>query len=100
MSGGASIYILRCADNSYYTGITKRPLEERFGEHVNGALPGCYTFSRRPVVLVYSEHHELIAEAVATERRIKGWSRARKEAYIRGDFDRLVQLAKRRGGNG
>jgi putative endonuclease len=95
---GASIYILRCADNSYYTGITKRPLEERLSEHVNGAFHGCYTFTRRLVVLVYSEHHERIAEAVATERRLKGWSRAKKEAYMRGDFDRLTQLAKRRGG--
>ena len=100
MSGGASIYILLCADGSCYTGITRRPLEERFGEHVNGAFPGCYTFSRRPVVLAYSEFHERIDEAAATERRIKGWSRAKKVAYIRGEFDRLTKLAKRRGGSG
>ena len=97
---GASIYILRCADGSFYVGITRRPLEERFSEHVNGTFRGCYTYSRRPVVLTYSEFHERIAEAVATERRIKGWSRAKKEAYIKGDFDRLTQLAKRRGGKG
>ena len=98
MSGGAYIYILLCSDGSYYTGITKRALEERFSEHVNGAYPDCYTFRRRPVELIYSEFHERIAEAVATERRIKGWSRAKKEAYIKGDFDGLVRLAKRRGG--
>ena len=98
MSGGAFIYILACADGGYYAGITRRSLEDRLSEHVNGAFPGCYTFHRRPVVLAYSELHERIA--VATERRIKGWSRAKKEAYIKGEFDRLSKLAKRRGGSG
>ena len=98
MSGGASIYILLCSDGSYYTGITRRPLEQRLSEHENGLIPSCYTFLRRPVVLVHSEHHERIDEAVATERRIKGWSRAKKEAYMRGDYDRLSKLARRRGG--
>jgi len=99
MSGGASIYILLCADGSYYTGVTRRSVEERFSEHVNGSIPGCYTFFRRPVVLAYSELYERIDEAIAAERRIKGWSRAKKEAYIRGDYERLSKLAKRRGGN-
>lgn len=96
--GGASIYILRCEDGSYYTGITRRTVDERVGEHATGASPGCFTFARRPVVLVYSEHYERIDEAVAAERRIKGWSRAKKEAYMRGDYQRLSALAKRRGG--
>jgi putative endonuclease len=55
--------------------------------------PG-YTFTRRPVKLVFSEHYERIVDAIAAERRIKGWSRA-KEAYMRGDFPALVALAKR-----
>jgi putative endonuclease len=92
---GASIYILRCADGSYYTGITRRSVEERLSEHMQGLIPGCYTDSRRPVILAFSEHYERIDEAVAAERRIKGWSRAKKEAYMRGDFPALVQLAKR-----
>ena len=98
MTDGASIYILRCSDGSYYTGITRRPMEQRFSEHVIGLYPDCYTFSRRPVVLAHSEHYERIVDAVATERRIKGWSRAKKEAYMRGDFGRLSELARRRGG--
>ena len=98
MTGGASIYILRCADGSYYTGITRRSVEERVSEHAAGVIPGCFTFSRRPVLLAYSEHYERIDEAVAAERRLKGWSRAKKEAYIRGDYERLSKLAKRRGG--
>ena len=98
MTGGASIYILRCADGGYYTGITLRSVEARVSEHAAGVIPGCFAFFRRPVVLAYSEHYERIDEAIAAERRIKGWSRAKKEAYIRGDYERLSKLAKRRGG--
>jgi putative endonuclease len=92
---GASIYILRCADGSYYTGITRRSVEERLSEHMQGLISGCYTDARRPVKLLFSEHYERIDEAVAAERRIKGWSRAKKEAYMGGDFPALVELAKR-----
>ena len=63
-------------------------------EHAQGLMPR-YTFMRRPVKLVYSEHYERIVDAIAAERRIKGWSRAKKEAYMRGDFSTLVALAKR-----
>lgn len=91
---GASIYILLCADGSYYTGITRRSVEERVSEHAQGLITG-YTSTRRPVALAFSEHYERIDEAVAAERRIKGWLRAKKEAYMRGDFPRLVTLAKR-----
>jgi putative endonuclease len=92
---GASIYILRCVDGSYYTGIRRRSVEERLSEHMQGLIPGCYTDARRPVKLMFSEHYERIDEAIATERRIKGWSRAKKEAYMRGDFPALVELAQR-----
>ena len=92
--GRASIYILLCSDGSYYTGITRRSVEERVSEHAQGLLPG-YTFTRRPVKLVFSEHYERIVDAIAAERRVKGWSRAKKEAYMRGDFSALVALARR-----
>jgi putative endonuclease len=94
---GASIYILRCADGSYYTGVTRRSVAERLSEHALGLDQDCYTFRRRPVTLVHAEHYARITDAVATERRIKGWSRAKKEAYIRGDYPTLVALAKRSG---
>jgi putative endonuclease len=93
---GASIYILQCADGSYYTGITRRSVEERVSEHAQGIIDGCYTQTRRPVKLVFAEHYDRIDEAISAERRIKGWSRAKKEAYMRGDFSALVELAKRR----
>jgi putative endonuclease len=92
--GGASIYILQCSDGSYYSGVKRRSVEERVSEHAQGLMPG-YTFTRRPVKLVVSEHYERIVDAIAAERRIKGWSRAKKEAYMRGDFSALVALAKR-----
>jgi putative endonuclease len=95
---GAFIYILQCSDGSYYTGITRRDVDERVSEHAQGLVEGCYTASRRPVVLVFSEHYDRIDEAIAAERRIKGWSRAKKEAYMRGDFERLSILARRRRG--
>jgi putative endonuclease len=91
---GASIYILLCSDGSYYVGITRRSVEERVSEHAQGLMPG-YTFTRRPVKLVFSEHYERIVDAIAAERRIKGWSRAKKEAYLRGDFSALSALATR-----
>jgi len=86
--------ILLCSDGSYYTGVTRRSVEERVSEHARGLTPG-YTFLRRPVKLVFCEHYERIVDAIAAERRIKGWSRAKKEAYMRGDFSALVALSKR-----
>ena len=91
---GASIYILLCSDGSYYIGITRCSVEERVSEHAQGLLPG-YAFTRRPVKRVFSEHYERIVDAIAAERRIKGWSRAKKEAYMRGDFSTIEALAKR-----
>ena len=92
---GASVYILLCADGSYYTGVTKREVDERVSEHAQGLVPGCNTAKRRPVRLAFSEHYERIDEAVAAERRIKGWSRLKKEAYMRRDFVALPGLSKR-----
>jgi putative endonuclease len=91
---GASIYILLCSDGSYYAGVTRRSVEERVSEHAQGVMPS-YTFTRRPVKLVFSEHYERIVDAISAERRIKGWARAKKEAYMRGDFPALAALAKR-----
>jgi len=93
---GANIYILQCADGSYDTGITRRDVDERVSEHAQGLVEGCYTASRLPVTLVFCEHYDRIDEAIAAERRIKGWSRAKKEAYMRGDFERLSVLARRK----
>ena len=95
MTSGAWLYILRCADGSYYTGTTRATLELRLAEHNSGHYDG-YTSKRQPVTLVYSQWFERITDAIAAERQVKGWSRAKKEALIRGDFDALKVLAKRK----
>jgi putative endonuclease len=89
---GAYVYVLRCADGSYYVGSTRVELEQRIGQH-NAAHFGGYTRKRRPVTLVYHEHFDRITDAVSAERQLKGWSRVKKEALIRGDFDLLRSLA-------
>lgn len=86
-------YLLRCADGSYYAGHTD-DLEARLVAHDSGALGG-YTATRRPVALVWSEMFEEREQAFQAERQIKGWSRAKKEALIRGDFAALRSLASR-----
>ena len=87
-------YILRCRDGSYYTGHTDH-LEVRIGQHQSGAIRG-HTHSRRPVTLVWSQDFETRLEAIEAERRIKGWSRAKKEALIAGDWALLSLLARNR----
>jgi len=93
---GADLYILRCADGSYYVGTARNGLEARVAEH-NAGTYGGYTSTRLPVSLVFSQHFESINDAIAAERQVKGWSRAKKEALIDGDWQRVQALAKRRG---
>jgi putative endonuclease len=95
MDTGAWLYILRCADGSYYVGTTRKSLDERLGEHNAGLYDG-YTARRRPVTLVFAQHFEMITDAIAAERQVKGWSRAKKEALIAGNWERVAELAKRR----
>jgi len=92
---GAWLYILRCADGSYYTGTTRSDLEIRISQHETGHFDG-YTATRRPVTLVFSDYFDQIVDAIAAERQIKGWSRAKKEALIAGRFDLLPGLSRRR----
>jgi putative endonuclease len=92
---GAFLYILRCVDGSFYIGVTRTTLEIRIAQHNSGALRG-YTATRRPVALVFSQWFERITDAIENERRLKKWSRAKKEAFISGDFMALRQLAARR----
>lgn len=91
------VYMLKCADSSYYVGLAQVDLQRRVAQHNEGLLGG-YTARRRPVHLVFSQAFERYDEAIAMERRIKGWSRAKKEALIAGDWARIRELAKRRKG--
>ena len=80
-------YMLRCADGTYYIGHTDN-LETRLAEHNNGRIPG-YTATRRPVELVWNDTFPSRIEALAAERKIKGWSRARKAALMQGERGQL-----------
>jgi putative endonuclease len=95
MNDGAYLYILRCSDGSYYVGTTRSTLEIRIAQH-NAGIFGGYTESRRPVELVYSAWFERITDAIENERKLKKWSRAKKEAFIRGDTASLKDLSRRR----
>ena len=88
------IYILRCSDGTYYTGHTD-DLERRIAQHQMGALPG-YTHDRRPVELVFSETFTDRIDALERERQVKDWSRKKKEALIRGDWNAVSDAARSR----
>jgi putative endonuclease len=79
-------YILKCRDDSYYSGITNN-IEHRLQEH-NKGIGAKYTRGRRPVKLVYSEKHSNISDAKRREAQIKNWPRTKKEQLILG-FPRL-----------
>ena len=87
-------YLLRCGDGSYYAGHTDN-LDHRIGQHRIGRGSD-YTARRQPVALVWSQHFSSRLEALAAERQIKGWSRAKKEALIAGDWARISLLAQSR----
>ena len=88
------VYILRCRDDSLYIGYTAN-VEARLKAH-NMGLGAAHTYKRLPVELVYFEPHPTRLAAIRRERQLKGWSREKKQALIRGDLDRLRSLSKRR----
>jgi putative endonuclease len=72
------VYILKCRDYSYYTGHTDN-LDNRIFQHQNKLIPGCYTYTKLPVQLVYSQDFSTREEALTAEQQIKGWSRRKKK---------------------
>lgn len=89
------VYILKCVDESYYTGITN-DLERRISEHQAGLYQRSFTYKRRPVTLVFVQTFQQVADAISFEKQVKGWSRAKKEALIEHNFEGLILLAKSR----
>ena len=87
------VYILKCSDNSYYTGFTNN-LERRFREHSSGKNKDCYTYDKRPLGLVWFETFNDVLNAIAVEKQIKGWTRRKKEALIKVDWDKLMLYSK------
>ena len=88
------VYILRCADQSFYVGLTQ-DLDARLKAH-NDGRGAAYTFKRRPVSLVYSERYESDTQGLARERQLKRWSRSKKQALVAADLQRLKYLSTSR----
>jgi len=86
------VYILRCADGSYHTGHTDN-LDLRVAKHQSGEIE-TYTRNRRPLKLVFAQECASRLAALTAERQIKGWSRKKKEAMIRGDWNEVGRLAR------
>jgi predicted GIY-YIG superfamily endonuclease len=87
------VYVLRCRDKTYYCGHTDN-LELRMDQHMQGLIG--YTARRKPVELLWFTDFSAREEALAVELQIKGWSRAKKEALMRNDWETVKQLAKSR----
>ena len=86
------MYILLCADGSYYTGSTNN-LELRLEQHQNGEGAN-HTKKRLPVELIYFEQFDRIDHAFNREKQVQGWTRAKKEALINGFPEELKRLAE------
>ncbi|MCZ8107530.1 MAG: GIY-YIG nuclease family protein [Burkholderiales bacterium] len=93
---GCWLYILVCADGSYYVGTTRHADPQmRVAEHNLAACGTAYTAARLPVSLVFVEHFQRTTDAIAAERQVKGWRREKKEALIARAFTLLPALAAR-----
>ena len=89
------VYILKCSDNTYYTGFTSN-LKNRFFEHQQGKHIKSYTYKRRPLELVFYAEFSEAGFAIEKEKQIKKWSKAKKEALINDEYEKLPNLAKKK----
>ena len=87
------VYILKCADGLFYTGFTN-DISRRFNEHQQGLNKSCFTFKRRPLELIFHQEFNDVKQAIYFEKKIKGWTRLKKQALIKGDFDMLQILSE------
>ena len=92
------VYIVKCSDGSYYTGITN-DVDRRINEHNDGIKPDSYTYTRRPVELVFNYEFNDVEQAILFEKQIKGWSRKKKEAILMiiGNYCHSCPLTKKKG---
>jgi putative endonuclease len=85
------VYMLLCADGSYYVGITN-DVERRVWEHNAGTNLTAYTHSRRPVQIAHASSFSQVEDAIRWEKQLKGWSRAKKGALANGDWGAVHQI--------
>jgi putative endonuclease len=88
-----TVYIVECKDGFYYIGVTN-DLERRLWEHDTGYNKHCFTYERRPVKLKYYEVTHDIKQAILREKQLKGWSRKKKQALFKEDWEELKKLSK------
>ena len=86
------VYMLQCFDGTFYVGVTN-DVERRIAEHRAGHVAGSYTSLRRPLRLVYAGEFQRVEEAIAFEKRLKGWSHQKKRAFDERDWPLLKRLA-------
>ena len=86
------VYILKCADSTYYTGHTDN-IDQRMAQHGDG-MGARYTAKRRPLKLLWATDCQTREQAWELEKQIHGWSRVKKEALMRGDFAALPALSR------
>lgn len=89
------VYILSCADGSYYTGVTSNSTQ-RLEDHQHKKHLNSYTSKRLPVELAFYCTFSEITMAIETEKQIKKWSRVKKEALINEEYELLPNLAKKK----
>ncbi len=87
------VYILQCADQLTYTGVTNN-IARRFEEHQKGLNKNCFTYKRRPLKLIFSQEFNDINQAIYFEKKIKKWSAKKKLALANNQFDLLQILAE------
>ena len=91
------VYILKCNDASYYTGITSS-IYTRLEEHHSGKHIGSYTYKRRPLDMVFYCEFTNVEQAISMEKQLKKWSRVKKEALINNESEKLPNLCKKKFG--
>jgi putative endonuclease len=89
------VYILKCADDSYYVGITNN-LDKRLMEHQSGMNMECCTYRRRPLEIKFYEVFNDVLQAIYFEKKLKKWTRTKKESLSNGDFDMIQILSESR----
>jgi putative endonuclease len=90
------VYFLKCNDGSYHINHAGHNIKEKIMAQKQGLMPDCYTYTKRPVELIYFEAYETLQEALKKEKQYRGWSRAKKEALMAGDFELIKQLSKKK----
>ena len=89
------VYILHCADDSLYVGVTNN-IERRMFEHSTAYNPDSYTAQRLPVRLIHTEFIHGPRTAIKREKQLKNWSHSKKMALVNGDYELLAQISKKK----